>query len=97
MTGAKLSPNLRGPRLQSAAFQDDNQLLPLYFDLGDCVFPEAGQYSFAIYSSARDGGEALEGRAPVSRRIAGVSKNAQETPRAADDRAAAARHFRGDH
>jgi hypothetical protein len=47
-----------------AAFQEDNQLLPLYFDLGDCVFPEAGPYSFAIYFSARDGGEALKGEHP---------------------------------
>jgi hypothetical protein len=47
-----------------AAFQEDNQLLPLYFDLGDCVFPDAGQYSFAIFFSARDGGEALKGEHP---------------------------------
>jgi hypothetical protein len=44
-----------------AAFPQDNDLLPLYVDLGDCVFPQAGQYNFEIYFSARGGGEALKG------------------------------------
>ena len=47
-----------------AAFQEDNELLPLWFDVGDCLFPEAGQYNFEIYFSARDGGEALKGEHP---------------------------------
>jgi hypothetical protein len=47
-----------------AAFNDDNQLLPLYFEIGDCLFPEAGQYGFEIHFSARDGGEALKGEHP---------------------------------
>ena len=42
-----------------ATFQDDNKLLPYYVDVGECVFPEAGLYSFEIYFSTRDGGEAL--------------------------------------
>jgi hypothetical protein len=49
-----------------AAFQEDNELLPLYVHLGDCVFPEAGQYSFQVYFSARGGGEALKGEHPLT-------------------------------
>jgi hypothetical protein len=48
-----------------APFQEDNELLPLYVDLGDCVFPEAGQYSFQVYFSARRG-EALKGEYPFT-------------------------------
>jgi hypothetical protein len=48
-----------------AAFQQDNELLPLYVDLGDSVFPEAGPYSFRVYFSAR-GGEALKGEHPFA-------------------------------
>lgn len=47
-----------------AEFQDDNQLLPLYFEIGNCLFPEAGQYGFEIHFSARNGGEALKGEHP---------------------------------
>ena len=47
-----------------ARFHEDNELLPLYVDIGDCVFPEAGSYSFEIYFSARDGAEALKGEHP---------------------------------
>jgi hypothetical protein len=47
-----------------AAFEENNELLPLYVGVGDCVFPEAGQYSFEIYFSARGGGEALKGGHP---------------------------------
>jgi hypothetical protein len=46
-----------------ATFQEDNELLPLYVEVGDCEFPEAGQYSFEIYFSTR-GGEALKGEHP---------------------------------
>jgi hypothetical protein len=49
-----------------ATFQGDNELLPLFVDVGDCVFPEAGQYNFEIYFSARDGAEALKGEHPFS-------------------------------
>jgi hypothetical protein len=49
-----------------AAFEDDNELLPLYVDVGDCIFPGAGQYSFQIYFSARDGSEALKGEHPFT-------------------------------
>ena len=47
-----------------AALQEDTQLLPLYLELGDCAFPEAGQYNFEIHFSACDGGEALKGEHP---------------------------------
>ena len=49
-----------------AAFEEDNELLPLYIDIGDCVFPEAGHYNFEVYFSARDGGEALKGEHPFT-------------------------------
>jgi hypothetical protein len=48
------------------AFQEDNDLLPLYVGVGDCVSPEAGPYSFAVYFSARGGGEALKGEHPFT-------------------------------
>ena len=50
----------------SATFQADNELLPLYVEVGDCVFPEAGLYSFEIHFSARDGGDALKGEHPFT-------------------------------
>ncbi len=49
-----------------ATFDEDNELLPLYVEIGDCVFPEAGSYSFEIYFSARDGGESLKGEHPFT-------------------------------
>ena len=49
-----------------ATFEEDNELLPLHVEIGNCVFPEDGLYSFEIYFSARDGGEALKGEHPFS-------------------------------
>ena len=49
-----------------ATFEENNELLPLYVEVGDCVFPEASQYSFEIYFSARDGREALKGEHPFT-------------------------------
>jgi len=49
-----------------ATFQQDNELLPLYVEIGDCVFPETGHYNFEIYFSARGGGEALKGEHPFT-------------------------------
>jgi hypothetical protein len=49
----------------AATFDEDNELLPLYVDIGDCVFPEAGQYNFEVYFSAR-GGEAMKGEHPFT-------------------------------
>jgi hypothetical protein len=47
-----------------ATFEEDNDLLPLYADIGECGFPEGGFCGFEIYFSARDGGEALKGEQP---------------------------------
>jgi len=49
-----------------ATFEEDNELLPLYVEVGDCIFPDASQYSFEIYFSARDGSEALKGEHPFT-------------------------------
>ncbi len=49
-----------------ATFREDKELLPLYVEVGDYVFPEAGQYNFEIYFSARGGGEALKGEHPFT-------------------------------
>ncbi len=49
-----------------ATFQEDNELLPLFIEVGDCVFPEAGVYHFEIYFSTRGGGEALKGEHPFA-------------------------------
>jgi hypothetical protein len=47
-----------------AVFQEDHELLPLYIDIGECAFPDAGQYRFEIYFSPRNGGETLKGEHP---------------------------------
>lgn len=44
-----------------AEFEEDNDLLPGYVNMSECVFPEAGQYRFEIHLTAQDGGEALKG------------------------------------
>ncbi|HTU93715.1 MAG TPA: hypothetical protein VMF69_26785 [Gemmataceae bacterium] len=49
-----------------AEFEEDNELLPLYVDMSECVFPEAGLYSFAIHLTAQDGDEALKGEHPFT-------------------------------
>jgi hypothetical protein len=48
-----------------AVFESDNELLPLYIDIGNCAFPEAGLYNFQVYFSAR-GSEALKGEHPFT-------------------------------
>ena len=48
-----------------AAFQENNEVLPLVVDIDDCEFPEAGPYNFEIYFSAR-GVEALKGEHPFT-------------------------------
>ncbi len=53
-----------------ATFQEDNELLPMHVEIGDCVFPEAGQYSFEIHFTARDGGEAIKGEHLLCRKPA---------------------------
>lgn len=49
----------------SATFHEVNELLPLYVDLGDCIFTEAGHYNFEVYFSTPDG-EALKGEQPFT-------------------------------
>lgn len=49
-----------------ATFHEDNELRPMYIDVGECVFPEFGQYNFEIYFSVRRGGEALKGEHPFT-------------------------------
>lgn len=48
----------------TATIRGINQLLPLTIDVGECLFPEAGQYSFEFFFAARDSGEALKGEHP---------------------------------
>ncbi len=50
----------------SAAFEEDNELLPLDVDMGGCVFPESGHYNFEVYFSARGGREVLKGEHPFT-------------------------------
>ncbi len=59
-----LSAPVGAPRCIS--FEEDNELLPLYVDVGECVFADAGAYSFEIYFSARDGSDALKGEHPFT-------------------------------
>jgi len=69
-----------------ATFHQDNELLPLYVEIGDCVFPEAGHYNFEIYFSARGGGEALKGEHPftvLSHEESVMSKKTSVPPRIA--------------
>jgi hypothetical protein len=68
--GKILVVNLRTERLVryakfSVAFQEANELLPMYLEISDCVFPEAGPYSFEIYFSTR-GEEAMKGEHPFT-------------------------------
>ncbi len=47
-----------------AEFEDDNELLPLYVNMSECVFHEAGRYNFEVHLTAHDGGETLKGEHP---------------------------------
>jgi hypothetical protein len=47
-----------------APFDEDNQLLVMYVELGECVFPHAGQYSIEISFSSGTGSDALKGEHP---------------------------------
>ena len=49
----------------TVAFHEANELLPMYVEISDCMFPEAGPYSFAIYFFTR-GEEALKGEHPFT-------------------------------
>jgi hypothetical protein len=47
-----------------AEFEEDNDLLPLYVNMSECVFPEAGHYNFAVSFTVHDGDDALKGEHP---------------------------------
>lgn len=47
-------------------FEEDNELLPWYVNIDDCVFPEAGHYKFEVYFTAYGGDEALKGEHPFT-------------------------------
>jgi hypothetical protein len=47
-----------------AEFEEDNDLLPGYVNIDNCVFPEAGRYNFEVYFTVHDGGEVLKGEHP---------------------------------
>ncbi len=49
-----------------ADFDQDNEILPLCVELGDCSFPEAGRYNFEIYFAGPNGGEALKAEHPFA-------------------------------
>jgi hypothetical protein len=51
-----------------AAFEEDNELLPLYLDVGDCAFPEPGLYTFQVWFTAANGEEALKAEHPLHAR-----------------------------
>lgn len=46
-----------------ATFEEDNEFLPLYVAVDNCVFPDDGRYRFDVYFTAA-GGEALKGEHP---------------------------------
>jgi hypothetical protein len=49
-----------------ATFQEDNEVLPMYVEIGACVFPKASYYSFQVYFSAHGGVEMLKGEHPFT-------------------------------
>ncbi len=48
-----------------ANFQEANQLVSLSVELGDCVFPMIGRYTFEVHFSSRDG-DVQKGEQPFS-------------------------------
>ena len=48
----------------TAAFHDDNELLPMYLDVDDVAFPEVGQYFFQVLFYVRGSGDVLKGEQP---------------------------------
>ena len=50
----------------ACAVDADNELSPLYVDIGDCMFPLHGHYIFEIYFSTPGGGEVLKGEFPLT-------------------------------
>jgi hypothetical protein len=50
----------------TADFDYENELLLSGLSIGNCVFPEPGQYRFEIYFFVRGAGEALKGEHPFA-------------------------------
>src|SRR5207253_2983079 len=80
-----------------ATFEENNELLPLYVEVGDCVFSEASQYSFEIYFSARDGREALIGEHSFTVLAEQEQVNVQENCPPCANRSFATRRSRAHH
>jgi hypothetical protein len=45
-------------------FDEDHQVQPLYLDLGECEFPEAGQYVIQVWFSPGQGQDVLKAEHP---------------------------------
>ena len=52
-----------------AQFEGDNELLPLYVEIGDCRFPNPGQYRFEVHFSTRRSAEVQKGEHPFFMRL----------------------------
>src|SRR5580765_4448365 len=50
----------------SSTFHSDNELLVQVVEIGECVFSEAGTYTFAISFANKAGDEALKGEHPLT-------------------------------
>jgi hypothetical protein len=48
----------------TASFPEDNDLLPLSVDIGECLFPEPGRCTFQVWFLSRSGHEAQKGEQP---------------------------------
>jgi len=48
-----------------AAFEEDNEVLPLCVDLGECEFPRAGSYSVQVWFSPPKGRDVLKAEQPL--------------------------------
>jgi hypothetical protein len=47
-----------------AVFERVSELLPLDVEIGPCVFPQAGQYTFQVFFQSKTKDEALKGEMP---------------------------------
>jgi hypothetical protein len=45
----------------AAAFEEDNEALPMQVDMGDCTFPEPSSYTFEVWFAAPEAGSVLKG------------------------------------
>jgi hypothetical protein len=47
-----------------AAFQQNNELLPLYVDIANCIFQLPGEHAFEVWFAASEGEAAQKGELP---------------------------------